>query len=69
MSDWTAAKGKGWSSLLRRANMIFFKNMADDSWTRVGTANNVKISVRALTYIMAGHVQHHLAILKERYLV
>jgi hypothetical protein len=56
-------------SLLRRANMIFFKNLADDAWSRIGTANNAKISVRALVYIMAGHIEHHLAILKERYLV
>ena len=54
-------------SLLRRANMIFFNNLTDDSWNRIGTANNVKISVRALVYIMAGHIEHHLGILKERY--
>jgi hypothetical protein len=56
-------------SLLRRANMIFIKNLPDDAWPRVGTANGVQISVRALIYIMAGHIEHHLNILKERYLV
>lgn len=56
-------------SLLRRANMIFFKNLRDDGWSRVGTANNVRISVKALVYIMGGHIEHHLEILKERYLV
>jgi DinB family protein len=56
-------------SLLRRANMILFKNLEDAAWSRIGTANNVKVSVRALVYIMAGHIEHHLAILKERYLV
>jgi hypothetical protein len=56
-------------SLLRRANMIFFKNLTDDAWLRVGTANKVQISVRALVYIMAGHIEHHLEILKDRYLV
>jgi len=56
-------------SLLRRANMIFFKNLRDEGWSRVGTANKVKISVKALVYIMAGHIEHHLEILKERYLV
>jgi hypothetical protein len=56
-------------SLLRRANMIFLKNLDAAAWLRVGTANNVKISVRALVYIMAGHIEHHLQILKERYLV
>ena len=56
-------------SLLRSANMIFFKNLRDEGWSRVGTANKVKISVKALVYIMAGHIEHHLEILKERYLV
>ncbi len=55
-------------SLLRRANMIFFSNMTPEAWERVGTANNAKISARALIYIMAGHIEHHLEILKERYL-
>lgn len=54
-------------NLLRRANMIFFHNLTDDSWTRIGTANNAKISVRALVYIMAGHIEHHLGILRDRY--
>ena len=54
-------------NLLRRANMLFFNNLADDAWSRVGTANNVEISVRALIYIMAGHIEHHLSVLKERY--
>ena len=56
-------------SLLRRANMIFFKNLSDEAWSRVGIANNAKISVRALIYIMAGHVEHHLNVLKDRYQV
>ncbi len=56
-------------SLIRRANMIFFKNLTDDAWSRVGTASDATVSVRALTYIMAGHIEHHFAILKERYLV
>lgn len=55
-------------SLLRRANLMLVKNLNDDGWARVGTANNVKITSRALIYIMAGHIDHHLNILKERYL-
>ena len=55
-------------ALLRRANMIFFRNVRDDGWTRIGAASGVKVSVRALAYIMAGHVRHHVAILDERYL-
>jgi len=55
-------------SLLRRANLMLVKNLTDAGWARIGTANNVKISARALIYIMAGHIEHHLGILKERYL-
>jgi hypothetical protein len=55
-------------SLLRRANMIFFKNLTDEDWARLGTASDATVSVRALGYIMAGHIEHHLAILQERYL-
>ena len=55
-------------SLLRRANMIMFKNLDDGDWQRTGTASEATVSVRALAYIMAGHVDHHLNILRERYL-
>ena len=54
--------------MLRKANMLFFRNLGEQDWTRVGVANNVEISVRALAYIMAGHIRHHAAILRERYL-
>ena len=54
-------------SLLRRANMLFLNNLTDEALMRVGTANNVKISVRALVYIMAGHIEHHLKVLRDRY--
>ena len=55
-------------TLLRRSTMILIKNLTDEDWGRLGTANNVSVSVRALIYVMAGHIEHHLTILKERYL-
>ena len=55
-------------SLLRRANLLLVKNLDDEGWSRVGTANNVQVTSRALIYIMAGHIEHHLGILKQRYL-
>lgn len=54
--------------LLRRANMLMFNHMNDDAWNRKGTASDSSVSVRALGYIMAGHVKHHANILRERYL-
>ena len=35
---------------------------------RKGIASNNEVSVRALVYMCAGHLEHHLRILKERYL-
>ncbi len=55
-------------SLLRTANMLFVNNLKDADWTRTGTANEREISVRALITIMAGHIRHHVEILKDRYL-
>jgi uncharacterized damage-inducible protein DinB len=54
--------------LVRKANLIFFQNLTDEAWTRTGTASDSPVSVRAIAYIMAGHVRHHIRILRERYL-
>lgn len=54
--------------LSRKANLILFKNLTDEAWTRTGTASDVPVSVRALAYIMVGHIRHHLNILRERYM-
>ncbi len=56
-------------ALLRRANVLLFKNLTDEAWRRTGTASDATISVRALAFIMVGHVSHHTNILRERYLV
>ena len=54
--------------LLRAANMLMLNNLTEQDWLRMGTASGLPVSVRALAYIMAGHVTHHVNILRERYL-
>jgi hypothetical protein len=54
--------------LQRRSNMILLNNISEADSKRTGTASGKPISVRALAYIMAGHVRHHVNILKDRYL-
>lgn len=56
-------------NLLRRANLLFFNNLEDTGWKRLGTASGNGVSVLGLAYIMAGHIRHHIRILEERYLV
>ena len=54
--------------LLREANMFLLKNLNEEDWLRMGTASDRPVSVRALAYIMSGHVTHHVNILQTRYL-
>lgn len=53
--------------LLRRANLLMFRALSPAQWGTAGTANGSEITVRALAFVMAGHVSHHLAILQDRY--
>jgi len=54
--------------LQRRSNMLFFNNLSEEGALRAGTASEKPVSVRALAYIMAGHVTHHINIFRERYI-
>lgn len=53
---------------VRRATLGFFRNMPPDAWGRRGEASGNPFTVRALAYIIAGHLLHHEAVLRERYL-
>jgi hypothetical protein len=68
------AHDRSWSShieefrAVRAATLAFFDNLPASAWTRTGVASGYAFTVRALAYIVAGHVTHHMRILNERYL-
>ena len=52
---------------VRHANLWVIRHWSPEDWDRTGNANGKPVSARAITYIMAGHVRHHMALLRERY--
>lgn len=52
---------------LRGANVEMFDGLPDAHWGRTGSANGAPASVRALAWILAGHLDHHMAVLRDRY--
>lgn len=53
---------------VRLATSTLFRNLPADAWMRSGIASDNPFTVRAIAYILAGHVAHHVAIVRERYL-
>ncbi len=53
---------------VRAATVALFAGLDEAALSREGTANDVRVSVRAVAWIIAGHELHHRAILRERYL-
>ena len=53
---------------VRLATISFFQNLPAAAWMRTGTASGNPFTVRALAFIIPGHVTHHLKIVRERYM-
>ena len=53
---------------IRLATISLFRNLPGSAWMRTGTASGNPFTVRALAFIIPGHVTHHFKILRERYL-
>jgi len=68
------ANARPWSNhiaefrAIRAATLALFGDLPAAAWDCGGIASDNPVTVRALAYITAGHVAHHLALLNERYL-
>ncbi len=51
---------------VRRASVGLFASLPPEIAMRTGVASGKNLTVRALAYIVAGHAQHHLELLKAR---
>jgi hypothetical protein len=68
------ADDRNWAGLIhefksvRAATIDLFDSLDSEAWSRHGIASDNHFTVRALAWITAGHVEHHLMLLRERYL-
>jgi uncharacterized damage-inducible protein DinB len=68
------ADHRSWADLVaefeavRTATLTLFRSLPTDAWARRGVASDNPFTVRALAYMCVGHVNHHTAILRDRYL-
>ena len=68
------ANNTSWADLIeefknvRLSTISFFKSLPAEAWDVTGVASDNPVSVRALAYIIAGHVTHHERVLREKYL-
>lgn len=53
---------------VRKSTQLLYKSFSEKQLEAVGKASTYQMSVEALGYTTAGHLKHHLNILKERYL-
>jgi uncharacterized damage-inducible protein DinB len=51
---------------VRRATLSLLESITTAESERSGIANGKSISVRALAYVIAGHAQHHLELLRKQ---
>jgi hypothetical protein len=52
----------------RRANALLFRSLSESAWASRGVANAQSVTPRGIAFVMAGHVRHHLEVLRTRYL-
>jgi hypothetical protein len=53
---------------VRLSTISLFGNMPPAGWTRSGVASGHRVTVRALAFIIAGHLVHHAGVLQQKYL-
>lgn len=51
---------------VRLANIPFLRRIPPQAWDRIGTIDGNILSVRAIAYILVGHVTYHLDIVRKR---
>jgi len=69
------ANNRNWQDLVnefisvRKSSVSLYESFSSEQLNAVGKSGNFEMSVKAYGFTIAGHLVHHINILKERYLV
>lgn len=72
-AEHSCADKRDWSELIeefravRRATEMLFNSLDEEQLNETGTASGKPVYVSGIGFIIAGHLNHHINILKERY--
>jgi len=55
-------------SAVRQSNLLLFKSLTEEQLARIGMASGNEVSVRAIGFLIIGHLKHHKKVFQERYL-
>ena len=50
----------------RKSNIGLLRRMSPEAWEEIGTADEKQVAVRSMAWLLAGHLIHHVDILKQR---
>lgn len=53
---------------VRASTVLLLRHLPAEAWLRTGAVSGGTITVRALAHAILGHLEHHRAVLRERYL-
>ncbi len=73
-AKYSRANERTWADLvsefraLRAATIFLIESFNEEDLLRSGNVNDYQITVSAICYTIVGHVQHHIHIIRERYL-
>ena len=68
------ANDRNWNDLIseftfvRQSTEYLFSSFSEEALKTIGKASSYTIGVNTLGFVIIGHVNHHLAVIKERYL-
>ena len=54
---------------IRNYSLLLYEGFTESDWLKRGNLNNYVMGLNAMPYMIGGHLEHHMKIINERYIV